>query len=555
MKLKFGILFIFMSGCAYYNTMYNAHEYYKKALASDPPNKDFLEKSVQKCEKLISYYPKSKWVPDAMFLMGKCFVQKQDYEYAITKFKEIISYYPAHKLADNSRVELANAYIEKGDYFKARETIKEIKGYQEDAAALIVESYFMSGEYDTAIKIAKINIKNIKKKDIKSSIYNLIGSSYDSLGKYKTAIKYYNEALKNQPKNLQIVTDISSAYLKSNEPEKALDKLLKYNEVLTGEEKIQLDLMIARCYKSKGDFDKAIEILEKSKTAPKAIYEIGVIYEENLKNLEKAKEYYEKVRTAGNSELANQSLMRASRIDKLLEYKKEVSKISAAKDTMTSAVPDTARQDTMVAITTDTSKTVVTQERPPDITMDTSKTPYINADIEKMPSRFQPPITGHRTVDTTNKDVTARDHSDFPDITVLTDLTKPVVPDAAITAQPDTTKIVTKISDKKDTAKPQDLGKSQFLLAELYFFEFKKIDEAIQEYEKVIADFPKSDYAPKSAYAIGWILENEKNDTTGAVSSYQRVIKNYPNSSKYVNLAREGISRLKPGKNGSFKKR
>ncbi|MDD2889185.1 MAG: tetratricopeptide repeat protein [bacterium] len=592
--MKFRVLFClaFLCGCAYYNTFYNAKDCYKQAMVSTPPNQGLLEKSIQKSEKLISSYPHSKWVPEALLLIGKCFMEKGDYDPAIRKFKELIEYYPKNILVDDGRIELARAYLKKGDYIEAKNVIKKVKKERmEEINILVIETYFMAQAYDTTIKVAKSILPIIRNSTLKAKAYTLIANSYDSLEKYKSAIKYYDKALKLEPKNLPTVIAIANASLKLNNPEQALDKLAHYSEVMTAAEQDTLNLMIAKSYRAKKDFTKAIETLDKIKTVPQATYDMGVIYEEDIKNLEKAKEYYEQTRNSGTSEISNDALVRAGRIDKLLEYQKLIAKNSAKADSLSKQSLDTLKKETIADSLllqgingvktipakdslhiidslktlrdslskqgTDTLKTATSKDSVSKQNSDISKAVK---DSVKLPDKTIPGDSLQKDMPDLRRTMRDRDglfggHMSFP----KDSLSRPNIGipgmedslDAGIrkreTAE-DTLLTKTIPDSSQDTTKPEDLGKAQFLLAELFLLEFKKIDDALKEYEKVITDYPESEYAPKAAYSIGWVLESEKKDTTKAISAYEKVEKNLKNnkySPKYIESAKKAISRLK----------
>lgn len=589
-------------------------------MVSTPPNQGLLDKSIQKSEKLISSYPNSKWVPEALLLIGKCFMEKGDYDPAIRKFKELIEYYPKNKLVDDGRIELARAYLKKGDYIEAKNVIKKVKKERmEEINILMVETYFMAQAYDTTIKVAKDNLPHIRNSILKSKTYTLIANSYDSLGKYKSAIKYYDKAFKLEPKNLPVVLAIANAFLKLNNPEHALDRLTHYSEVMTAAEQDTLNLVIAKSYRAKKDFTKAIETLDKIKTSPQATYDMGVIYEEDIQNLEKAKEYYEQTRNSGSSEISNEALIRAVRIDKLLEYQKLISKNSAKADSLYKQKTDTLKikmpKDSLSQQSSDTLKTGTAKDTllqkispkkdslivnvnsprpglprhksPPKDSLSkhsldtleivTAKDSLSKESIDTLKIRTPKDTLSRQSIDTlkikTSKDSLSRqvpgdrrrtmdrdglfghmpqkDSLSIPNIGIPGMGDSLLMQDAGIrkreTAE-DTLLTKTIPDSSKDTLKPEDLGKAQFLLAELFLFEFKKIDDAIKEYEKVITDYPESEYAPKAAYSIGWVLESEKKDTTGAISAYQKIeekLKKNKHSPKYIELAKKAISRLK----------
>ncbi len=324
MKKYIAVLFC-MAGCIYFNTFYNAKEYYKKALESTPPNKSFLDKAIQKCEKIVEYHPNSKYVPEAIFLMGKCFLEKEEYEHAARKFKELIAYYPEHRLVGESQLEIGKVYLGKGDYSRARYALLEVEKDKELANRLVIDSYFLEKDYENAISFGKEFIGYFPKSDLKAEVLTKIGSSYDSLGKFESAIEYYRESLKLGTEGFNLLLSIGRDLLTLNRYEEALQELTSLRDSANVEKKVELELTIAKCYKEQGEIEKAIELLEELKNSPLALYEIGVIYEDELSDLEKAREYYELARkSGGSSELTNQALLKASRIGKLTEYREKI---------------------------------------------------------------------------------------------------------------------------------------------------------------------------------------------------------------------------------------
>ncbi|MDI6840788.1 MAG: tetratricopeptide repeat protein [bacterium] len=419
---KYLLPFLCILGCAYYNTFYNAKDYYQKAIKTSPPKQDLLDKSIQRCEKIVKYYPKCKWVPDAIFLMGQCFLKKGEYELAERKFKELIEYYPRHRLSNTARLELGRTYIRKESYSEAINVLKEVKKGREEASKLVVDAYFLSKDYQNAIKLGKEFITGFSKSKFKGEVLTRIGNCYDSLKLFEDAIKYYEEAVKLGYDRFELGLSIGNDLLALNKTDEALQKFISLREFVKKKAKDTLELKIANCYRRLRQPEKAIEILEGVKSSPLALYEMGMIYEEDLFNLDTAQVYYENVRkTATSSELATDALLRSSRIGKLAEYREKV----------------------------------------------------------------------------------------------------------------------------QDSTQAADVVKTQFLLAELYWVEFKKVDDAIREYERVVHDFPESEYAPKAAYSIAWLYEYNK-DKKKAIEYYERVERAFPGT-EYAESAKKAIMRLKEG--------
>jgi len=55
--------------------------------------------------------------------------------------------------------------------------------------------------------------------------------------------------------------------------------------------------------------------------------------------------------------------------------------------------------------------------------------------------------------------------------------------------------------------------------------------------------YPKSEYAARAQYAIGWIYENVEGKFDSATSNYRRLLKDYPNS-QYAALVKDKIAEV-----------
>ncbi|MCP4705776.1 MAG: hypothetical protein GY865_14350, partial [candidate division Zixibacteria bacterium] len=68
---------------------------------------------------------------------------------------------------------------------------------------------------------------------------------------------------------------------------------------------------------------------------------------------------------------------------------------------------------------------------------------------------------------------------------------------------------------------------TQYLLAELYFFQLDKPDSAYQEFEYIIKNFPESYLAPKALIAMATIQRNYYSDTLAFDSMLRIVVQDY----------------------------
>jgi TonB family protein len=92
---------------------------------------------------------------------------------------------------------------------------------------------------------------------------------------------------------------------------------------------------------------------------------------------------------------------------------------------------------------------------------------------------------------------------------------------------------ISKVEEYQKELSEEETEKSEktlFLLAELYLTQMHQPDSALAEYLALADKYPESEYAAKSLYAVAWIMENVKGDTTGAKEIYERILKDYPGS-------------------------
>jgi len=102
-----------LAGCAYFNTFYSARKNFQLAelQAFDPNDPDapapagaisLYDKSIQGATKLVVQFPSSKWVDDAMLLIGRSLLAKGDYQGAQLKFDEMERNFPKSDLNDQA---------------------------------------------------------------------------------------------------------------------------------------------------------------------------------------------------------------------------------------------------------------------------------------------------------------------------------------------------------------------------------------------------------------------------------------------------------------------
>jgi TonB family protein len=118
---------ICLSSCAYFNTLYNARlkfaEAQDLARKADPerekisPQEERLyTEAFEKAARVVKFHPESKWVDDALLLMGKASFEKGDYSTALRKFDEVLTFYPESELTGETLLMKGRTLIQAKDY-------------------------------------------------------------------------------------------------------------------------------------------------------------------------------------------------------------------------------------------------------------------------------------------------------------------------------------------------------------------------------------------------------------------------------------------------------
>ena len=124
-QLLVPIVLLCVAGCAYYNTFYLAKRYYKDAQKEQEKSvsgaiamgaASRYDQVIRQCMKVITEYPKSKYVDDALYLMGASLYGKGDYAGAIRRLDELETRFPKSPYIADARVVKGLAHYRRKDY-------------------------------------------------------------------------------------------------------------------------------------------------------------------------------------------------------------------------------------------------------------------------------------------------------------------------------------------------------------------------------------------------------------------------------------------------------
>jgi len=236
------VLTSLLFGCAYYNTFYNAKKFYREASKErekrlksqtqkkksgsrgrsrtaeaaarydlDRPGTQEMQsyaKAIERASAVLKFYPKSKYVDDALMLLGRCFYYRREYPKAKRKFEELLTLYPNSEFVPEGRLLLAKTYIEQNEFTDAEEILQEIindnkieRKITEESQQALGDIYYRQQRYDIASEIYRDAANSARQKRNKALAYYRLGDCLIEMNQYEEAPKILSRAVKESPDN------------------------------------------------------------------------------------------------------------------------------------------------------------------------------------------------------------------------------------------------------------------------------------------------------------------------------------------------------------------
>ena len=357
---------LLLSSCAYFNTFYNAEKYFKEAdrIRLEKSGKaiplraiDNYGKTIQKCRVVLSEFPDSKLVNDAILLMAKAQYYRSEYDEAITNLKIIYSQGNSQQIAE-AKYWSAVCKWRKGKTQTAINELQEIIKLTEDdnikaqCHLSLADIAFDLDRDENFLFHLEEGAKIIKDRAEKGIVYNKLADIAFNNENYAVAEGAYKEVIKNS--------------LTKEKIENAHIQLLKISRILgdhrSAERKIksmlvdekfknikgELELELVQLYLAQKDTDNAMVRLEsiikdyqKTKTSSEAYYLMGQINLSGIWNPEIAKEKFSQVKKEYNR--SEYGPIAESKIKAIDTYNESLNSLK---------IYDSIKSDTLLADTT-----------------------------------------------------------------------------------------------------------------------------------------------------------------------------------------------------------
>ncbi len=350
MKLKIFhltfIILIIISGCVYYNTFYNAKNYFDEAKAKSlkdngrpsPQAISLYNKSMKKCGIILTDYKDSKYSDDALFLLAKCLYNKQNYMLAKEQFENFLKKYPQNELCPEAILYSAKSDFFLGNKQEAFTRLEEfllndkMKKFHPKAYLVLSEYYFHDKLYYSSVKYLQELIKKYPDSEEYEEAFFRLGEIYNIAKDYEKSSKEFKKFLKHRfSRNKKLDARYYIAYnnIMFDKADLALKQIKKLLKDEYREDKIpRIKLIEARANaklgnykKAETEFDNIIKDNPRKKIAASASYFLGEMYFRKLHDYEKAITYFNKVKTNyRKSEYITKALEKSTIASQILQY-------------------------------------------------------------------------------------------------------------------------------------------------------------------------------------------------------------------------------------------
>jgi tetratricopeptide (TPR) repeat protein len=355
-------LLLVSGGCSvYFNTFFNAKKAFnsaekaRKGSRRSTAGQNDYKKAIEKALKVAENYPNSKYYDDAVYVLGVSYYYTQQYSKAERRFREILANYPKSGFARDATLYLAKTKLALGELDDAMTIFGRVfdsdlsKEFKAESAMELGTYYHEEKRYADARRFF-MAVRDSLGDDIaarEAQVY--IGDGHFERFQFQDALGAYLQLLGMKPDNDQKYHALYRAALCSFRMQRVsvgfgyLDRLIQ--DPLYFDSLGILKLTMADGYESDEELTQAEEIYEdvaatteKKTWQATALYRLGLIYQFDYGELDKAKEYFDKAAEADRgSPIRSDAVVRSSDIGKLKTFVRNPLDSTATQDAIDKA--------------------------------------------------------------------------------------------------------------------------------------------------------------------------------------------------------------------------
>ena len=578
-----GLLLLFVS-CAYFNTMFNALEYYKSGTEKLEKSKDNMVTAdikkdyyaaIDKCWKLINIHSDSNaYADDALLLIGKSHYQVEEYLKSERFLRQFVSGYPQSELLPEALLWLARSLSKLERYDEAQEFLNEILSLEVDkdlkslALYTIGDIFRIQENHDAALDYFDQTVETAEDEKLAAQALFEMGEIYTEQQEFTKSIETYNRVKEfNAPVLLEFDANMNKVNAQIQLDQ--YDTALKTLRIMNSESRFldyiaQIEAKIGEVLVLQNEFEMAEEqfqnVLEKypkTEGAAQAAFGLGKLTESYRVNPDSAIKLFLRVKQEFRmTEFGPEAVDRANLLQSYLKIKNDIK--NDYKELAQLSNPDSSEVDI------DTVS--VDSEKP---SSQTGKTPKkrteeeILASIEK--NRFL--LAEFFLLNMQNYDSAGVAYSDF--ISSSSDTTLKAKAFYALYylnqyqlnnySAADSLKMLllaqfpnsefasyfrSEEEKTKSTAEETNRFEQKFIEAESLRLD-REYENAIRIFNEIALQDSGSKWAEMSRYSVAWIYENELDNLQKAIEAYTVIFKEYPKT-EYGRIAQNKIKEPPP---------
>ena len=327
---------VFGAGCAYYNTFYNARRYYADGVAfkdqgQQSQAKGKLDKAIEKSAVVIQRWPRSRWVDDALYLIGLSYYQESYYAKAIKQFDQLSLAFPHSPLVPDAELHRGLALLADKKYGDARVALDGVKQKYPrlaDAAAFYLAQSFAEREEETeAADSLAAFVQRYPKSRFRREALHILAEEQFELKRYGDAEKSFGAyaAVTTEPKeraaaNLRVAASRLEQGRHAEAARMAQDVIGRFRD-FDDEAYLLLGKAQAGVGKPNDALGSWAKVRNSNDYGAEAAFRIGKYYEERG-SFDTARAYYDSARQRrADSDYGVQAVKRLSLLDAFSQQK------------------------------------------------------------------------------------------------------------------------------------------------------------------------------------------------------------------------------------------
>lgn len=308
--LPFVLATLLFPRCAYFNTFYNAQAFFREGMRLKEQSqigqaKPKFEKAIEKSAIVISRWPKSRWIDDALFLIGRSYYEEGEFSRAASSFGQLELVFPKARFIPEAKLYRGLALLKDGKTGTARVVLEELKGSYPRLRDVVEYHLALTaieqGEEQKGIDSLLAFVNRYPKSRYYKEAVKQLAEGFSRLKNYDSAERWFWRYLQIESRaRVRAEVQMKIAQLRL-EQGKFTEGVAMAQEVLGryADLEEELSLLLGKGYAGMGKHEEALTAFNRVRSATargaEAAFHIGRFYESN-KDFIRAKAYYDTAR-------------------------------------------------------------------------------------------------------------------------------------------------------------------------------------------------------------------------------------------------------------------